>query len=173
MIDGKFDVVFRGQIVKTAEIGDVKAKLGQLFKSSPDAIDRLFSGTEVAIRKNLDYPAAMKYQSAMKQVGALALIKEVESTDSESEVTENKNRVAEGATGSNTPPQESEKDAEHEDSGTLTIAETGAQILPPKVYEKREVDTSNLSLAAAGERILPEKEPEKQEGPSIDHLSLE
>ena len=79
MIAGQFDVVFRGQIVKNFELEQVKDNLVQLFKSSPEAVDKLFSGKEVAIKKSLDYTTAMKYQSALKKAGALALIKEVES----------------------------------------------------------------------------------------------
>jgi len=78
MIAGQFDVVFRGQIVKSFELERVKDNLVQLFKSSPEAVDKLFSGKEVAIKKALDYTTAMKYQSALKKAGALALIKEIE-----------------------------------------------------------------------------------------------
>ena len=49
----------------------------------------------------------------------------------------------------------------------------GSQIMPDKIYEKRDVDTSDLSLANVGERILPAKVKENHPKPSIDHLSLE
>ncbi|MDQ7050107.1 MAG: hypothetical protein Q9M92_11475 [Enterobacterales bacterium] len=78
MIAGQFDVVFRGQLVKSFELEQVKDNLVQLFKSSPEAVDKLFTGKEVSIKKSLDYATAMKYQSALKKAGALALIKEIE-----------------------------------------------------------------------------------------------
>ncbi len=227
MIDGIFDVVFRGQIVKSFELSDVKANLAKLFKSSPEAIERLFSGQEVPIRKGLDYAAAMKYQSALKNAGALALIKEVDvlSEDAgasdkpvtsatpgkkavfggESEVSQNQETPRTGVAPSdnatttasdsspvssnidnssvtaqskeNVPDDRAKKTDETDEvqsrgDGSLTVAAPGARILPPKVYENREVDTSDLSLASVGERILPEKAAEKHEKPNIDHLSL-
>ena len=175
MIDGKFDVVFRGQIVKNAELSEVKDSLVKLFKSSPGAVENLFSGEEVAIKKSLDYSTAMKYQSAIKKAGALALIKEVES-----ENTNTRQAAKTEAPQYSTPaiPQASnnaqtEATDVSESTNGLTLAEAGAQIMPDKIYAKHDVDTSALSLAAAGERIMPEREPEVVEQPSIEHLSLE
>ena len=58
-------------------------------------------------------------------------------------------------------------------NSALTVAEVGSQIMPDKIYEKRDVDTSDLSLASVGERILPAKAKVNHPTPSIDHLSLE
>ncbi len=232
MIAGQFDVVFRGQIVKAFELEEVKNNLVKLFKSSPEAVDKLFSGSEVAIKKSLDYTTAMKYQSALKKAGALALIKEVESDTSEDSVASQANTQVEtpkpraqfgqpasftdvsenppptNATDQSLNPEPSEENTQNhlqnepveslepkqeaapsqqnddtsleeshlvQQPGSdeqLTVAEVGAQILPDKVYEKREVDTSDLSLAAAGERILPETQPDEPPPPSTEHLSL-
>ena len=59
MIDGKFDVIFRGQIVKGREINEVKNNLVSLFKSSLTAVEPLFSGADIKIKKSLDYSTAM------------------------------------------------------------------------------------------------------------------
>ncbi len=189
MIEGKFDLVFRGQTIKSVELDQVKANLAVLFKSSPEAIEKLFTGNEVPVRRGLDYTTAMKYQSALKKAGALALIKDVESPAnepmakpssqgkatfdvSESPTSEgNAQPVARAASVTHTPVEKIAESAEPKDS--LTIADAGAQIMPNKVYEKREVDTSDLSLAAAGERIMPKKAPDNIPPPSIDHLRLE
>ncbi|TQV76910.1 hypothetical protein FLL45_02860 [Aliikangiella marina] len=199
MIDGKFDVVFRGQIVKSFDIDTVKANLVKLFKSSPEAIERLFSGAETPIRKGLDYSAAMKYQSALKNAGALALIKEVEAEQPKLQ-SANTGKASFGARDEASVPQAESQQAPQQPAvaaqtersapatepaakppqqpsadsidGELSMAEVGAQILPDKVYEKRDVDTSSLSLAAAGERILPEKAPEHHDAPNIDHLKI-
>lgn len=169
MIDGKYDVVFRGQIIKSLDISAVQANLVKLFNSSPDAVTRLFSGNEVTIRKSLNYADAMKYQSALKAAGALALIKEVEPEKD----TQNMPLAATETLA----PQDSNKGspdpANTPENDNLSIAEVGAQLLPTKVYEKKEVDTSALSLAKAGERLLPKKEPKIYPQPSIDHLSLD
>lgn len=165
MIDGKFDVVFRGQTIKSLELDQVKNNLAALFKTSPEAIEKLFTGLEVVVRKGLDYSSAMKYQAALKNAGALALIKEVESSKDESQ---SKANTDPGVTQSEQAEQTSSKP-----SSDMSLAAVGSQLLPDKIYEKREVDTSSLSLAAAGERLLPPKPPQEFEKPSIDHLKLE
>jgi len=202
MIDGQFDVVFRGQIIRNMEVAQVKQNLVTLFKSTPDAVEKLFGGDEVVVRKSLDYATAMKYQSALKKAGALALIKEiiseepklevrkttgpatfgaVEPSQEQSEVLAKKAlsdaKVAESSGNTDqTRQSESSGDTTQLDSkGTfeMSLAAVGTQLLPDKVYEKREVDTSELSLATVGERIMPKSAPESHPQPSIDHLSLE
>jgi len=201
MIDGQFDVIFRGQTIKNRPLEEVKANLVNLFKSSPEAVEKLFSGNEVAIKKSLDYSTAMKYQSALKNAGALALIKETEKPDipqqsisqktveSQRRATfgtsepEKKEPVEANTTEKNpskptvatqvNQSQNIEEVANQADGNSMTLAAVGARILPNRVYEKREVDTSELSLANVGERILPKKSPENHPQPSIDHLKLE
>jgi hypothetical protein len=168
MIEGTFDIVFRGQIIKSVEIEEVKTNLAALFKSSPEDIDKLFTGNEVSIKRGLDYMTAMKYQSSLKKAGALALIKEV--------VDPKKASTAET---SSAPPvvskvntSETSVEATSTDDSP-TLADLGTNIIPEKVYEKKEIDTSGLTLAPVGERIMPPKEPDNTPPPSIDHLSLE
>ncbi len=196
MIDGKFDVIFRGQTVKGMELSIVKENLAKVFKSSHQAIEKLFAGGEVVIKRQLDYSAAMKYQSALRQAGALALIKESEGSTSQlpprqepasskasfvSRETSTAEYPSSNTSAAEAPSSVSSGSAQdhlstHEpDSGeglTLTIAEVGADILPPKVYEQKDVDTSALSVAPPGERLLPPKPPEKHLTPNIEHLRL-
>lgn len=171
MIDGKYDVIFRGQIVKSLELAAVQDNLVKLFKSSPEAVSRLFNGNEVVIRKSLDYAAAMKYQSALKSAGALALIKEVE--NEKEQVVSETNPTSKSENTQVSSLSENSDDSSVDDKVTLSVAEVGAQILPPKIYERKEVDTSGLSLGEVGDRLLPEKERKIYPQPSIDHLSLD
>ncbi len=198
MIDGKFDVVFRGQTIKNMPLDEVKTNLVGLFNSSSEAVEKLFSGSEVAIKKSLDYTTAMKYQSALKKAGALALIKEIESQDSATSqiLAPNQGKANFGSTASTaepvsspgiqapiaqppvtktetSQPVEANSTQDVSSEGDMSLAAVGAAIMPNKVYEKRDVDTSDLSLAAVGERILPKKTPEHHPQPSIDHLKLE
>lgn len=172
MMDGKYDVIFRGQIVKSFEMAVVQDNLVKLFKSSPEAVERLFGGKEVTIRKNLDYASAMKYQSALKQSGALALINQVVDSPVE-EIATAESSAQPAAQETVSPQSEVEVQSSNENNENLSIAEIGAQILPEKVYQQRDVDTSELSLATVGVRILPERTPENHPQPSIEHLSLD
>ncbi|PCI70370.1 MAG: hypothetical protein COB38_07450 [Gammaproteobacteria bacterium] len=188
MIDGKFDVIFRGQIVKGRELNEVKNNLVSLFKSSLSAVEPLFSGADIKIKKSLDYSTAMKYQSALKQAGALAIISEVivvkakanfMMPDDEAETnatTANSNDVSvekQSSIKQSIPEKVNQTETPSSDNSSLTVAEVGSQLMPDKIYEKRDVDTSDLSLANVGERILPAKAKENHPTPSIDHLSLE
>ncbi len=189
MIDGKFDVIFRGQIVKGSELNDVKNNLVSLFKSSLNAVEPLFSGADIKIKKSLDYSTAMKYQSALKQAGALAIISEVivvkakanfMTPDGEAETnapTANSNDVSVEKQSSINQRSVTENENQAEElptnDGILTVADVGSRLMPDKIYEKRDVDTSELSLANVGERLLPPKVPETHVQPSIEHLSLE
>lgn len=207
MIEGKFDVVFRGQTIKSMDVSLVKQNLVSLFRSSPAAIEKLFSGEEVAVRKSLDYGTAMKYQSALKKAGALALIKEITAPESKplapkastgkavfGETAPKPNTASDGIdSNANTTSQKltsapsavsqqfgaeptstnTEEKVEPAETGSFSLAAAGAQIMPDKVYEKRDVDTSELSLAAAGERIMPKSAPENLPQPNIEHLKLE
>jgi len=189
MIDGKFDLVFRGQTIKSLEVEEVKANLVSLFKTTPEAIEKLFTGEEVPVRRDLDYSTAMKYQSALKKAGALALIKEIEASSESAPQQSSQGKASFGSVESKNPtesvkqqpesipkptaPPSSATSKTSAEGDSMTVAEIGAQLLPDKVYEKREVDTSELSLAATGERIMPAKAPDNTPPPSIDHLSLE
>tara|TARA_B100000745_G_scaffold170046_1_gene111349 strand:- start:293 stop:874 length:582 start_codon:yes stop_codon:yes gene_type:complete len=187
MFDGKFDVVFRGQTVKNMTLDQVKANLVALFKSKPEAIERLFSGEEVTINRDLEYTMAMKYQSMMRKAGALALIKKQDDAKAEkpTQSEPSQQAAAEQAAPQQKPtpqtnattqapqPTASEASTEDTQSDELTMAEVGVQIIPPSVFEPLEVDTSSFTLAQAGERILPDKPPEDHPVPSTDHLSLD
>ncbi|PHS14084.1 MAG: hypothetical protein COA86_16465 [Kangiella sp.] len=185
MIDGKFDVIFRGQIVKGRELNEVKNNLVSLFKSSLSAVEPLFSGADIKIKKSLDYSTAMKYQSALKQAGALAIISEVVVAkakanfmlpDDDSETNPSSSSKAQTSVETEQKPlpvSVSEAEELTTNDSALTVADVGSRLMPDKIYEKRDVDTSDLSLASVGERILPAKAKESHPKPSIDHLSLE
>jgi uncharacterized protein YdgA (DUF945 family) len=66
-----FEVVFSGQISEDAELDEVKAGIGEIFKADDAMIERLFSGKRIVIKKNLDKEAAHKYSMAFKKVGAI------------------------------------------------------------------------------------------------------
>lgn len=175
MIDGKFDVVFRGQITKNFEIDQVKQNLVKLFKSTPEGVEKLFSGAEVVIRKDLDYTQAMKYQSALKNAGALALIKEIENAEPATSPVTTEPEVVEQVTDQQSDNSQSgnPQSDNPDNDGDFDLANPGERILPDKVYEKRDVNTEHLSVGQVGDRLLPEKPPEEYAQPSIDHLSLE
>ena len=72
--DNRYKVTFMGQIVAGKNSEQVKQNLAQLFKSSADTIDKLFSGQSMIIKKDISETEAKTYQQAMHKAGAIAVI---------------------------------------------------------------------------------------------------
>lgn len=70
-----FSVVVTGKIADGFALADAKSQVGQLFKLSPEKVERLFSGKPVAIRRGIDKPQAMKLRAALAKTGVIAVIK--------------------------------------------------------------------------------------------------
>ena len=77
-MEGVFEVVFDGRTVPGRDRAEVMANVANLFKAKPEAVERLFSGQLVSIKKDLDYQGALRYVAALKEAGALARLKQQE-----------------------------------------------------------------------------------------------
>ena len=71
MSDPLYEVIFYGQIHEDAELNEVKARIGKMFKADEVTIARLFSGKRIVVKRNLSAEAADKYSIAFAQVGAI------------------------------------------------------------------------------------------------------
>jgi len=71
MSDEKFDLVFKGQLAKSAELNTAVRNLAQLFKIDLQKAKALFSGKTVVLKRSLDFAVASKYRVAIKKAGAL------------------------------------------------------------------------------------------------------
>jgi aconitate hydratase len=67
----KYRILFNGDIEPGQDLSEVKVRLTQLFKTSPEQIEKLFTGRSVTINNNLDYTAAQEYIADLKNAGAL------------------------------------------------------------------------------------------------------
>ncbi len=70
MAEDLFNIVFKGELVRSFEIDTVKKNLGQLFKIDGAKVDALFSGRAVVLKRNLNFENANKYRVAIKKAGA-------------------------------------------------------------------------------------------------------
>ena len=75
MSDKLFEVAFSGKISDGANLDEVKARLGGMFKADESQLEQLFSGKRVVIKKNIDKQAAIKIYSALKRAGAECEVK--------------------------------------------------------------------------------------------------
>jgi len=70
-----FEVAFSGEVEDGAELDQVKAAIGKMFKADEAKLAQLFSGRRIVIKKNIDEQTAMKYQAAMHKAGARCEVK--------------------------------------------------------------------------------------------------
>lgn len=136
-MDGLFDVIFEGRLIPGRDPVVVKAALAELFNAPAETIDRLFSGTAVPIKKNIDHATAVRYISALKEAGALARLKPVETV-----------APVEPAVAATPVPITAAAPAAR--TSSFTVAPVGADLTEAKAAVARVVDTSAYSVAAVG-----------------------
>src|SRR5690554_4755014 len=64
-----FDIIFRGDIVIGEQLGDVKQRLQQLFKTDATKVDALFTCRPTPMKRNLDEATAYKYRDVLLKAG--------------------------------------------------------------------------------------------------------
>lgn len=75
MAEQLYDLFFNGELLDGHYIDFVKADLQQLFKSSDEEINQLFSGQSNVIKAKANRATAVKYQQAFKQAGAKLIVR--------------------------------------------------------------------------------------------------
>ena len=70
----KFNLVFEGKIAPNQDEGAVKAALMKLLKTDDGGVGRLFSGSAVTIKKDLNQATAVKFQKAFETTGAICTL---------------------------------------------------------------------------------------------------
>ncbi|RQO45668.1 DUF805 domain-containing protein [Pseudomonas sp. KBW05] len=74
MSDNRFKIVFDGALLPGVESTTAKLNLAELFKSEVEAIEKLFTGRTVALKRDLSRPDAETYLNALKNAGVDARI---------------------------------------------------------------------------------------------------
>lgn len=74
MSDNRFKIVFDGALLPGVESTTAKLNLAELFKSDVEAIEKLFTGRPVALKRHLSRPDAETYLTALKNAGIDARI---------------------------------------------------------------------------------------------------
>lgn len=74
MSDNRFKIVFDGALLPGVESTTAKLNLAELFKSEVEAIEKLFTGRTVALKRDLSRPDAETYLTALKNAGVDARI---------------------------------------------------------------------------------------------------
>lgn len=153
MSEPTFQIVFRGKILGGFDREQVKSNLMRLFRSDGDRIEALLSAPKTVLKSGLARDAAARYQDALRQAGIMVAVM------GEGPL------VAEAPPASVPPPAvaHSEPPPVPQAPAGLTLAEAGAQLLPPSERKKAEIDTSALSLAEVGAVLVDHRPPPRPE----------
>lgn len=74
MKEKKYKVVFTGELSEGLDPEDVKKRISSRFKMTPEKTEKLFRGSPVVVKKNLDLERAHTYKRAFKKEGAICRI---------------------------------------------------------------------------------------------------
>lgn len=70
----RFDIQFSGDLVPGTDVLAARRQIQRAFNLSDSAVDQLFGGTPVTVRRGVDSETAARYQSAFREAGALIRI---------------------------------------------------------------------------------------------------
>ena len=152
-----FDLLFRGEIASGEDIDQVKAKIATSFKLDEAAVQKLFSGAVISLKRNINRAAAERIHQRLTAAGALAKI-----------VPHISNKSA-----SNQP----DADDQASDKG-FSLAPLGSNVLENAGIPEQDqppIPVDHLNLRAVGGNIIEEGEAEIIEPIEVDaaHLTLE
>ena len=71
------NVVFRGETLPGKDIEAVKKRLRTFLKTNAEAVERLFTGGPVVVRKNVDTATGQKFEKVFKTAGAICYLEPV------------------------------------------------------------------------------------------------
>jgi hypothetical protein len=158
MAERRYDIQFAGELVEGADAPVVRERLRELFRLSPEALDRLFSGRSVVVKRDLDETAALRYRAAFRDAGAVLRIDAADAP-----LPDHPTAAQSGTTGPGFLA-----------SGGLTLAPPGTPVgeAQPPVY--RYIDTSHLSLVSGNDWTLLDcySPPPPARIPDLSHLVL-
>lgn len=152
MSEQQYNIIFRGDIVFGFQLGDVKLRLQQLFKTDEAKINALFSGRPVAVKRNLDLPSAERYRAALLQAGAQVEIVAVD---------EAKAAVQPAAVVAVAPPPVAAPAAAPQPNEDWSLAPVGGNLLKATeqlAFVPRTIDTSSLGLRPVGGNLVEASE---------------
>lgn len=172
-MDGVFEVIFEGRIMPNRNLDEVKAALALMFKASPEAIERLFSGKLIPIKRDLDYPSALRYVSAMKEAGALARLRQIEGAVAVTAPAQGSSSWTVAPPGTVLVERQLSAAPDVIRVDHLSLAPVGATVGEPREIEPVVVgDLSEFSLAETGADIGDPVEHIPLPEPDISALSM-
>lgn len=188
-----FDIYFQGKLMPDTDPAQVRSAVGALFKIEGEALERLFSGTPVRIKQDVDVEAANRFRAAFRKAGALIDIVPHGQPAPQPEPQAASGPAATPAPTATEPPsQQSDMSLLPPRSGSLedcapqvetrAIPDTdwmkvdapGTQLDETPQSEPLQVDTSGMTLLPANSGSLDDcaDNPTPRQIPDISHMQL-
>jgi len=147
----RYDVFFKGQILPDANFDQVKKDISQLLKASPDKVDKLFGGSAVRLKKDIDLESAARIRLAFRNVGALIDITDAEQAAENEAPPQAATATPEPAvaTSAVSDGEKTRFDADADDVDLLPAHSGSLEEFAVSVSEP-DIDISNISMDATG-----------------------
>ena len=193
MSDELYEVAFSGKISDGADLGEVKARLGGMFKADESKLTQLFSGKRIVIKKNIDKQTAIKFHTALKRAGAECEVRSLSSSGKTSTNSSPKPESPPPAAPKAPPTATPAKTATSADPGdapppntdplgitsdqiedlAVTVAPVGSEMQDEiKQVAAPAIDTSDLDVAPVGVDIGSGKKEPDPPPPDTSGLSM-
>lgn len=171
-MDGMYQLVFSGEILKGQHRGVVKRRLRELLNLSEAQVEKLFNGEPAIVKRNIDEATAKKYQEEFKKAGAKLQVVPVE-------------EAAEAAAAGTGPDESQAPDVDVADVGAtmaneseevpdadFEVAEVGSDMLiEPAVVVAPEINV-DFDVAEVGADIGDRDDRPPPPAPDVSHIKL-
>ena len=165
--EAKFDLLFRGDIAPGNSVDKVRERVAESFNLDQAAIDQLFSGAVISLKRNVDRATAERIYQRLSDAGAVANIVPSVSGSGSNEFGNNES--------GNKEQDSSDPDTQ---SNRFTLAPLGSDVsdtADTAEDQPSNVSIDHLGLEPVGSNIVEQEERETIEPVEVDisHLSLE
>ena len=170
MSEELFDVCFYGILQPGRDKETAMANMAKLFKTDAAKLTPYFAGGRKVIKARVTAEIAEKYRGALENVGLIIKIEQTGSAPAETTSAKPAPTQAKTATTAD-PPAQTEKTESPIDTGGITVAPVGADVIEnPVEPEPAEIgDISNISMAEPGADVI--ENPVRPPPAEIDDIS--
>lgn len=168
----RFDIVFRGETAPGVAREDVARSLVQVFRTTPETVERLLDGGTHTLKRGLDADTAQKYRAVLERAGAIAVLVPVAPEQVAEPAVPAELTLAPAGADVLAAHERRRSTATAPDTAHIELAPAGADLDPgTRAAPPPPPDTSRISLAEPGERLAPPAPPPPA-APDTSHLTV-
>ncbi len=165
-----YKLVFRGEVLEGQHPAVVRKRLGESGGFAEEALDKLFSGRPVIVKREADTATAARFQALFRKAGARLRVLPVETGD---DPLSTGPAAAAGPGTASAPASEAAPGRSASSDDGFELLPAGSDILRDDErsgFETREIDTGGLALEGA--RFVVDEAAPDAPSPDVSHLSV-